>query len=140
MHQSSSNNTKNYKNNRTIDRAAILEEIELNKIEELRKNLTNNKNFQRKYSHMGKANITNASASNPANFNSSLVNHISVINENQKMQNISRVGGLGGLSGFSRQAPHQGGGFTGATTASQTTLNINTISQDKSSGDGRGDS
>ncbi len=53
------------------------------------------------------------------------MNHISVINENNKMQNISRIGGLGGLSGISQPTK---GELAGATTASQTTL----MSQDKS--------
>ena len=38
----------NYKNNRTIDRAAILDEIQQTKIEEIRNNMSNNKNFNRK--------------------------------------------------------------------------------------------
>ncbi len=55
--------SKTDKNIRTIDRAAILEEIEQNKIDEIRQNLSNNKNFQRKYSYLGgKTQSTNASA------------------------------------------------------------------------------
>ena len=44
----------NYKNMRTIDRAAILEEIQQNKIDEIRTNLSNAKTFSRKYSNFQK--------------------------------------------------------------------------------------
>ena len=40
--------TSLYKNMRTIDRAAIFEEIQQNKMEEMRNQLTNNKGFVRK--------------------------------------------------------------------------------------------
>jgi len=44
---------------RTIDRAAILEEIEQNKIDELRNNLSSTKPFIRKFSNFNK--YTNSS-------------------------------------------------------------------------------
>jgi hypothetical protein len=77
-----------YKNHRFIDRAAIFEEIQQNKIDEIRTQLCSNKGFNRK---------TNKFTSQ--NLGSSMVNQMSFINSSSKnlhnQNQISTKGGLG---------------------------------------------
>lgn len=86
---------------RTIDRAAIFEEIQQNKMQEMRNQLTNNKGFARK---LNMSNMTSQNANHKSLANSSMNRFVA---HNQ----ISFKGGIG----FPQM-----GGLAAATTASQT--------------------
>lgn len=60
------------KNLRTIDRATLLEEIEQNKMDEIRSNLSTNKQYfnQRKYSNFNKYQNQSSSNSQSNNYSS----------------------------------------------------------------------
>jgi hypothetical protein len=100
-----------YKNLRTIDRAKIMQEIEQNKMAELRQNLNNTKGFTRKMKY-----TSNDVHQKKFKVNTSLINP----SQNQQIQNrISQLGGMGGIESIRRGRHH----LALATTASQTTLN-----------------
>lgn len=104
------------KNLRKMDRATILEEIEKNKIEEIRNNLSNNKQFRKAKPYPVAANFSNKNSQNGVInlknmqkiINSSIVNHSSStaaeeslnlkLAKGQRERNLNGISRIGGLA------------------------------------------